>query len=114
MNHPSLLTMDTRDDRVELWHLLHRLSPRRRVSFLAWCCGKVRRPDGAGPVASSRMAPAVESSYRCDAADVRLTNEVYGDVLVCAAQWGLDLAAAAAELERRVRSAAGGPHASAS
>lgn len=99
----SLITLDTLDDRRELWHLLHRLPPRRRVSFLAWCCGKVRRPDGNGPVASSRMAETIAGAARCDRFDHRLTNEIYGDVLALSAQWGLDLAAAAAELERRVR-----------
>lgn len=103
MSRPSILVLDTLDDRRELWCLLHRLSPRRRVSFLADCCDRVRRPDGAGPVASRRMAPAVALAYRCGRADDRLTTEVYGDLLVLACQWGLDLAAAAAALEGRVR-----------
>ena len=101
--HKSLITFDTVDDRRELWSLLHRLSPRARVSFLAWCCTKVRRADGNGPVASSRMCETVEGAYRCDRFDLRLTNECFMDCLMLTAQWGLDLATAAVELERRVR-----------
>ena len=100
---PSILTLDTLDDRRELHSLLHRLSPRRRVSFLAWCCRQVSGPNGTRPVASSRVGPTLEAAYRCSVADERLTNEMYGDVLALAAQWDLDLAAAARELEARVR-----------
>ncbi|VTT96582.1 unnamed protein product [Gemmataceae bacterium] len=101
MNHPSLLTLDTLDDRRELHTLLARLSPRARVSFLAWCCGQVT--GRVRPVASARMGSTVGAAYRCGRADDRLTNEVYGDLLSLAANYGFDLAAAAAELERRVR-----------
>ena len=105
MSHASLLTLDTLDDRREVWHLLHRLSPRRRVSFLAWACERCTGPRGAKPVASHRMAGTIEQAYRCDGADLRLTNEVYGDLLALAANYRFDLGAAAVELERRVKSA---------
>jgi hypothetical protein len=101
--HRSLLAVDTLDDRREIYHLLHRLSPRARVSFLAWCCTRVPASVKMRPVASPRMAPAVELAYRCAAADERLTAEVYGDLLAMAVVYDLDLAAAALELERRVR-----------
>lgn len=99
----SLLAIDTKDDRREIWHLLHRLSPRARVSYLAWCCSRSRPVMGRLPVASSRMAPTVDLAHRCDRADLRLTNEIYSDMLSLAANYALDLVVAACELERRVR-----------
>ena len=99
----SLLTLDTLDDRRELWHLLAKLPPRSRVSFLAWCCKRAKPVLGRLPVASGRMAPTVEMAGRCDRHDLRLTNEIYSDLLYMAANHDLDLTAAAAELERRVR-----------
>lgn len=106
MTSPTLLQLDTRDDRRELWHLFHRLSPTRRVAYLAWCCGRVCGPGQTRPTVSHRMTDTVVMAYRSGEYDLRLTNEVYTDVLVLAGQWGLDLAAAAVELERRVRAAA--------
>jgi len=98
-----ILQLDTLDDRREMWHLLHRLPPRARVRFLAGQCAKVRArdPRGNGPVPGGSRHLA--AAYREDGADYRLTNEVYADLLVLAAQWGLDLAAAAAELMAAVR-----------
>lgn len=104
MTSPTLLQLDTRDDRREIWHLLHRLSPKRRAAYLAWCCSRVAGPGQTRPTVSHRMTETVVMSYRSGEHDLRLTNEVYTDVLALAAQWGLDLAAAAVELERRVKS----------
>lgn len=101
MNHPSLLSLDTLDDRRELHTLLCKLSPRARVSFLAWCCSQVN--GKLRPVASARMGETVDLAYRCGRADDRLTNEIYGDLLSLAANYRFDLGAAAVELERRVR-----------
>lgn len=101
---PSLLVLDTLDDRREIWSLLHRLSPRDRVRFLGWCCSQVAAPGSTRPTPSLlRMGEVIGMADRCDRADDRLTNEVYGDVLVLASQWGLDLGRAAVVLERRAR-----------
>lgn len=103
MSKPALLLMDTKDDRREIWSLLHRLDPRRRVRYLARCCRRVRaaHPAGHGPrVTFERMEARMVASYRCGKADETLTNEVYGDVLVLSSQWGLDLGLVALELEQ--------------
>lgn len=101
---PPLLLLDTRDDRRELVVLLAKLSPAARVAFLGWCCSRCAGPNGTRPAPSVlRMGETIKMAYRCDRADNRLVNEVYADLLLLASQWGLDLAAAAAELERRVR-----------
>lgn len=100
----SLLLLDTLDDRREIHSLLHRLSPRDRVRFLARCCRRVTDARGYGPrVSLWRMRERIDASYRCGKADDGLTNECYGDILVMAASWGLDLLAVAAELEQVAR-----------
>lgn len=98
-----LLAIDTLDDRREVHRLLGRLPPKVRVAFLEWCCSTARPVMGRLPVASRRMLPTVVMAYRCDRADLRVTNEVYTDLLVLAADYDLDLAAAAVELEKWVR-----------
>ena len=104
MTKPPILAIDTLDDRREVWHLLHRLPPARRVAFLADCCRRVPgNARGHRPTPSARMAPTVAAAARCDAADHRLTTLVYTDLLVLSSQWGLDLAAAAVRLEGWVR-----------
>lgn len=103
MTSPTLLQLDTRDDRRELWSLLHRLSPKRRTAYLDWCCSRVCGPNQTRPVVSHRMTETVVLAYRFGEYDERLSNEIYTDVLMLAASWNLDLAAAAVELERRVR-----------
>lgn len=105
----QLVTMDTLDDRRELWHLLHRLPPVRRVAFLAWCCTQVSGPGGTRPGPSSRNQPAVAAARLDDKADERLTNMMYGDLLMLGAQWGLDLAKAAVTLESWVKRPASVP-----
>jgi hypothetical protein len=98
------LTLDTKDDRRELWHLLHRLPPERRVAFLAgWCrVVRARDPRGCGPMPFG-MEGMVADARRCDRGDDRLTNAVYVDLVSLANQWGLDLAEVAADLEAAVR-----------
>lgn len=76
----------TLDDRREIWRLLEKLTPAGRVRFLTWGC---RQLKGKG--------------------DVRVTShtgkvgEAYHDLIALAVVYGLDLHAAACELERRVR-----------
>src|SRR3990172_248232 len=97
----SLITLDTLDDRREIWLLLHRLSPRRRVAYLAWCCEQVK--GKLQPVASSRMAATIEDAHRSERADDRLTNEGYGDLISLGLNFGFDLGRATAELVSRGR-----------
>ncbi len=104
MSKPSLLVIDTLDDRREVWHLMHRLPPRERVRFVGWCCARITSEVGHRPCPRYDRG-LLDLAYRDDSADLRVTNSAYSDVLVLAAQWGLDLAAAAVELERRVRAA---------
>lgn len=99
-----LLAVDTLDDRREIHGLLAKLAPWDRVRFLARCCQAVHKPgrNNVGP-SVFRMRERIEASYRCDKADDGLTNMLYADLLFLAAQWGLDLAQAAVDLERVVK-----------
>lgn len=102
MTKPSLLVLDTLDDRREIHSLLHRLPPPARVRFLAWACAVVPGVRGNRPLPQP-MPEMVRDAVRCGRGDDRLTNSVYFDVLVLAAQWELDLRFAAEQLERLVR-----------
>jgi hypothetical protein len=104
-----LLVIDTLDDRREVWSLLHRLPPRERLCYLRWCCAQVSDPvTGNGPTPLI-AGETVRMAYRCDRADTRLTNEVYGCYLSLVGQHSaisrrsLDPVVAAVELERVVR-----------
>lgn len=101
-----LTAVDTLDDRRELWHLLHRVSPARRVRFLEWACRAAPGEVGQRPTVSHhRMSARVVAAHRdpTGKADEMLTNEIYGDLLVIAAQWNLDLRVACRAAEQFVR-----------
>lgn len=103
MSKPSLLIIDTKDDRREIWSLLHHLAPRMRAKFLKWCCDRVAADaKGYQPVARVTREE-IRDAMRTDDGDNRLTNSVYSLVLVLGSQWKLDLVAAAVELEQWVK-----------
>lgn len=95
-----ILTLDTIDDRREIIHLLGKLPPRTRVSFLSQACETIKKANCPKPV---YQRSEIEHAYRNDAADNRLTNAVYFDLLTLGFQWGLDLKAIALNLEQIVR-----------
>ena len=100
---PAFLTLDTLDDRRELWHLLHQLAPALRVTFLDRQCGRVANPQTGNGPRPIQMGKLVREATRCGRGDERLTNAVYADLLALSSQWDLDLVAAAVELEQWVR-----------
>ncbi len=101
----NLLILDTKEDRREVFHLLHRLPPRTRIAFLQWACKQV--PQGPGchlPVpAIWKMATTLDRAYRNDAEDVRLSSEVWLDLLSLYSTYGLDPLKTAMALESLVR-----------
>lgn len=98
------LILDTKDDRREIWHLLHRLPPHDRIAFIAWCCDRVKnrkhnpRPDVAK--IRDRIRASVHGD---DVADEWVTNECYADFWMLCVQYGLDSAVAGVQLEKVVR-----------
>lgn len=100
---PSLLAVDTLDDRREIWHLLHRLAPWERVRFVDWCCRSVRSFGRGVRPSVHRMLDRIQSSFKDDKSDHALTNMLYADVLFLGSQWGLDVPRAAVMLEQVVK-----------
>lgn len=102
----SVITLDdTLDSRRELHTLLGKLPPRERIAFLEWACKQVPQNEkGYLPVPRvGEMQTTCDMAYRCDRADLRLTNEVYFDLLQLAATYHLDLLKAAVILEKLAR-----------
>lgn len=93
-------SLDTLDDRREIWHLLHRMPPARRLGYLERVCRAVSRPDGTGPRPVPDMRLLARDAERCGRADERLTNAVYVDVVHVCAAFDLELLLVAADLER--------------
>lgn len=102
---PEYLTLDDVDSRREIWHLLNRLPPQKRLDFLSYACRCVpKNAKGHLPEpAVWKMRSSVELAGRCDKASEVLTNEVYLDLVQLAATWDLDLLATAHELTALVR-----------
>ena len=100
----SIQLLDTVDDRREIWHLLHKMPPLRRVLFLQRVCATIRLkdPHGNGPVPMG-FAEKVADAERCERGNERLTNAVYADVIAAANQYDLDLVKLACELEQLVK-----------
>ena len=99
----SLLSLDTLDDRREIWGMLARLSPSLRVAFLARWCARVPRERGTPKPSLFRMGATVKAARTCGTADRRLTNELYHDFLQLACNFGVDLGLVAADLEQVTR-----------
>lgn len=103
--NPTLLACDTLSDRRDIWFALHKLPPALRVCFLKRACEMVPRAINGqlpAPMIHS-MKTTLDEAYRSDDADIRLSNEIYMDIIGLAANWNLDLVKTAAELERWVR-----------
>lgn len=113
MSQPSILYIDTKDDRTEIWHTLHRLRPGTRARFLQWACAQVSNEKGDRPMARVTRAE-VEDAKRHDDGDNRLTNSVYALLLTLGSQWKLDLVMVAKECEQwakgRVRECSAAAH----
>jgi len=108
---PSVIVLDTLDDRRETYNLILRgLTPRQRVDFLDRVLdfARVQRPDVAvlsGAKADrAKMLPMVLAAMRGDAvANSLLANEIYADIVGLCHQWQIDFNAVVVELEQWVR-----------
>lgn len=109
MSRATVLTLDTLDDRREVWTALIRgLTPVQRCDFLDWCCELLRAtsPPSVQHIARHAKANRVQMrnmirlATQGDAvADAVLTNEIYADIAGLCHQWGLDYLTVARELE---------------
>lgn len=103
----SAISLDTRDDRLEIHRLLHALAPRRRVAFLKYACTQCppTNMDKLPVPVVSGWVVTLEQAYRCDRADLILTNSIYTDLLQLFATWNLDVSATVLTLREWVRTA---------
>lgn len=100
----ELSAYDTLDDRREVYYLLARLPPRRRVEWLANACrGAVIPKTKTRPHVSAATWARADEAMRDDSLDEGLTVEVFFDFWTMAANYGLDVAAALEVLVRMAR-----------
>lgn len=77
---PAYLTMDNLDDRTEVYRLLSRLSPARRLAWLRWCCARAVLPNSAThPGPARKMVELADLARRDSSADQRLTLDIFYD-----------------------------------
>jgi len=99
-----LLIVDSLDTRKEVWNLLKRLSPKRRIDFLSWCCQRAKLKKGRSRPFVARRTRELAALARWDSgADERLHHEVWGDLWQLVQFCGVDPAAACEQLARMVR-----------
>lgn len=80
MTKPAYLQLDTLDDRKEIYTLLARLSPARRLAWLRWCCRRAVVPNSAThPGPARKTVELAELARRDSSADERLTLDVFFD-----------------------------------
>ena len=109
MSRPTVLLLDTKDDRAQVRDALRHLAPSERVDFVDWALDFARDVLAGHPnltllaraVADRpRMAPVALAAELGDrAADARLTREVYADLLQLAHAWGVEFLPLLVELE---------------
>jgi hypothetical protein len=103
MAKSQLLSIDTRDDRLEIWTLLHRLPPADRLLFVGWACAQAPQGKGRLPApVPAMMRVSVDEARRDDRASQMHTNECYTDLLALLNTFDVDAMKLACELERRV------------
>jgi len=96
-----LRVYDSVDDRREIYYLLARLPPRRRVEWLSYVCKGAFIPNSrTRPHVSPKTWARAEQAERDDSLDEGLTTEVFFDFWTMVANYGLDVAAALEVLVR--------------
>lgn len=104
MSKPPLLIVDNLDTRREVWQLLKRLSPAKRIEFLTWCCERARPKRGQGKPFVNQKTLDLAAKARWDSgADERLHHEVWGDLWTLVNSFGLSPDAAQARLVQMAR-----------
>lgn len=89
---PVYLDYDTKDDRTEIYRLLARLHPLRRVRFLQGVCDRAVLPGSqVRPRVRRETWELAELARRDDSADQRLRLEVFIDLWNVAAHYRLDI-----------------------
>lgn len=98
------LVYDTRDDRKEIFHLLKRLPPAKRIAFVSECCRKA-------VLGTSKISPRVAQKTRDlatqarwdSSADEKLTLDLFYDLWHLSVSYKFDLDAALTRLVEVVK-----------
>lgn len=100
------IALDTKDDRREIYHLLDRLPPKKRLAFVRWCCRRAFHSHGYSPTKPGVLQKTIElaelARWDSSASD-RLSYDLFFDIVNLNRQWFLDLDAALKRLVEMVR-----------
>lgn len=100
------LQYDTLDDRREIYHLLGRLSPLRRLAFMRWFLSKAQLGPWPAlkPVVAPETVRLAHQAMNDDAADAQHLLECFRDCwALCSAYSGLNLDLALNKLVEMVK-----------
>ena len=101
---PGYLVYDNLDDRKEVYYLLAKLSPRRRMRFLQWCCDRVVMHKSQSKTrVSAKSLQLAEYARTDDSADRRSVLETYTDIWMLCAQYDFPIDQAVLKLTEMVR-----------
>ncbi len=110
----QILAFDSLDDRREIYTLLSRLPPRKRVRFLAWVCARAVLPNSLlRPQVDRETWELAELARVDDSADRRLTLEVNMNVWQVGQSFAVDFPEVIRALEQYGRGKALPPSGSA-
>lgn len=103
---PQLLQYDNLDSRREISYILSRLSPARRLRFLAWACTQARLgPSQIQPKISDKTWALAEQARWDSSASERLTLETYLDLWMLSINYRVNLDNLIRKLEAFARGA---------
>jgi hypothetical protein len=105
MEKPRILYYDTKDDRRSIHQLLARLHPRRRIAFMRWCCSNalLAHGQGAHPRVAQKTLDLASLAESDDSADVRLSMDLFMDLVMTSLHFRFDLDKALERLVGMVR-----------
>lgn len=101
---PRILDHDNKDDRLEVYHLLSKLPPPKRLAWLDWaCCRATLGTSQVRPVVQQKTRRLAAQARWDSAADARLTLEIFFDLWMLSINYRVDFEALLKGLERQVR-----------
>lgn len=101
---PAHVVHDNLDDRREIFCLLAKLPPRKRVSWLEWACRNATLGRSSiQPVVSSKTRQLAEAARWDNSADERLSLEIFWDLWHLDVSFQVDFEQLLKHLERSVR-----------
>lgn len=101
---PGILIHDNLDDRREIYHLLARLPPKRRLGWLEWACRNATLGESkVRPVVAAKTRQLADQARWDSSANTRLTMEVFFDLWMLSVNYRMDFESLLRRLEAVVR-----------